>query len=380
MWLPVLRSEELTRDPMRVIYWGTPVVVFRTTSGRLGALEDLCGHRGIPLSCGSIRGENIRCDFHHFRFNTDGDCVNIPSVFRADDAFQRKCGVRKFHVREELGLIWISIEDETAAPFPVDLAGLPEDRILVTGAFDIGGDIRVWMDHYLDMPHFAWAHAESSFFASPERPAAIESPVIGVRADSTYPARPGVELDFHIRDDGPSADFALSVRLLLLLANVRRRLSGRARKERVYRMHARADLLTPVCQDTWLTMGRMPVRIIASVNPIAEGKNRFVYTSVADGRGQGRLGRMLARRLMRDSVLQHLAIEDGQMIAQARYVECEQLRATEFDQTILAMRSMFANYQREKAKLYPEGSMMHSLEYGPDRSIAPSADNSMIES
>lgn len=343
------------------------MVVFRTGSGRIGALEDQCGHRAVPLSRGSVQGEHIRCGFHHFRFDADGDCVDVPKVFGADyttAAFRSGCGVRKFFVREEIGLVWISLEDEVDAPFPVDLASLPEDRVIVTDAFDVEGDIRVWMDHYLDMPHFTWAHAESSFFGSAERPASIESPVIGVSADSTYPARPGVELDFHIRDDGPVARYALPVRLLLLFTKMRRLLTGRVRSERVYRMHARADLLTPLCQDTWLTLGRMPVRIIASVNPVAEGRNRFVCSAVADGRGRGRFGRALARRLMRDATREHLSVEDGQLLAQARYVEDEQFRVTGFDATVVAMRAMFAAYQRDKAKLYPDDSMMHRISYG----------------
>src|SRR6266568_4604018 len=306
MWLPVLESAELKADPVQVTYWGTPLVLFRTTSGRLAALEDKCGHRGVPLSCGSVQGEDIRCGFHHFRFNADGECANVPSVFGADEAFRSRCGVRKFFVREEIGLIWVSVEDESSSPFPVDVDDLPEDRVIVTGAFDVEGDIRVWMDHFLDMPHMLWTHAESSFFGSAERPATIESPHIGISADSQYPVRPGVELDYRIHADNPDARYALPIRMMMLLTRIRRRLTGKAGSGRTYNMHGRADLLTPVCQDTWLTLGRMPIRVIASMNPIAEGKNRLVYASVCDGSGRSRMGRALARRLMGDAVRQHL--------------------------------------------------------------------------
>jgi len=108
----------------------------------------------------------------------------------------------------------------------------------------------------------------------------------------------------------------------------------------------------------------MPIRVIASMNPIAEGKNRCVYTSVCDGRGRGRMGRALARRLMRDAVRQHLGVEDHDLLEQTPYLEDEQLNGTDFDATIPAMRAIFTAYQREKAKLYPDDSMIHHLRYG----------------
>jgi len=364
MWMPVLESGELKTDPVRVSYWGTPLVLFRTASGRLAALEDKCAHRGVPLSRGSIRDENIRCGFHHFRFNADGECVDVPSAFGADEAFRSRCSVRKFFVREEIGLVWVSVEDESSSPFPVDLDDLPEDRVVVTGAFDAGGDIRIWMDHFLDMMHMLWAHAESSFFGSAERPADVESPSIGITADSHYPVRPGVELDYLVRPESPDARYALPIRTVMLLTRIRRRLRGGAGTGRAYRMHGRADLLTPVCQDTWLNLGRMPIRVIASMNPIAEGKNRLVYASICDGRGRSRMGRALARRLMRDAVRQHLGVEDHNLLEQTPYLEDEQLNATEFDATIPAMRAVFTAYQRDKAKLYPDDSMIHHIRYG----------------
>ena len=37
-----------------------PVVLFRTQGGAIGALEDRCCHRHLPLSRGRVRGEIIQ--------------------------------------------------------------------------------------------------------------------------------------------------------------------------------------------------------------------------------------------------------------------------------------------------------------------------------
>src|SRR5579862_9545886 len=41
---------------------GDPIVLFRSASGALGALEDRCSHRGMPLAAGGeCDGEILRC-------------------------------------------------------------------------------------------------------------------------------------------------------------------------------------------------------------------------------------------------------------------------------------------------------------------------------
>ncbi len=63
-------------------------------------------------------------------------------------------------------------------------------------------------------------------------------------------------------------------------------------------------------------------------------------------------------------VRQHLGVEDNYLLEQTGYLEEEQMHATGFDATIPAMRAMFTAYQRDKAKLYPEDSLIHSICYG----------------
>lgn len=364
MWMPVLESAKLQTDPVRVQYWGTPVVVFRTASGRLGALEDLCGHRGIPLSQGSIHGEDIRCGFHHFRFDTDGSCVAIPEVFGADEKFRHRCGVRRFFVREEVGLIWVSVEDEPEAEFPVDVRSLPEDRVIEAGSFDVDGDLRVWLDHFLDVPHCIWTHAESNLSGSPECPPDLASLSIDIGPDSRYPVRSAVEMTFCIEDDGGHARYALPMRALVAMDRISHRLRRRSPTGRRAHLVVRADLVTPLCQETRFRMGSRDVYGWTGITPVSAGKNRFLYSFVTDGRHRGRVRRALARRLLHDFVRQHLGVEDARWLAMARYLNDDRFRATDLDSTVLAMREMFATYQREKRKLYPDDSLIHTVHYG----------------
>lgn len=57
-------------------FMGQDVVVFRTQSGQVCAVDPFCPHLGAHFGHGgTVQGETIQCPFHDFRFNTSGMCV-----------------------------------------------------------------------------------------------------------------------------------------------------------------------------------------------------------------------------------------------------------------------------------------------------------------
>ena len=44
--------------------FGQLVVLYRTSSGGVAALEDACPHRLAPLSMGRLKGDAIECGYH----------------------------------------------------------------------------------------------------------------------------------------------------------------------------------------------------------------------------------------------------------------------------------------------------------------------------
>src|SRR6201991_2023861 len=55
-----------------------PVVMFRTSDGRVAALRDMCPHRFAPLSMGKKSGDTVRCAYHGLEFDCAGACVRNP--------------------------------------------------------------------------------------------------------------------------------------------------------------------------------------------------------------------------------------------------------------------------------------------------------------
>ena len=75
-WFVIATSDEL--KPGGVItkpFMGRDVVLYRTISGVLRAIEPYCPHLGAHLGDGKIVGEEIVCPYHKFAFASDGRCI-----------------------------------------------------------------------------------------------------------------------------------------------------------------------------------------------------------------------------------------------------------------------------------------------------------------
>ncbi len=101
---------------------GEPVVIGREPGGAVFALRDICPHRGIPLSYGSLEGGEVVCCYHGWRFDTAGRLTHIPSLVAGQKFDLGKVKVRRYPVREVQGNIWIFMDDAGAA---ADDAALP---------------------------------------------------------------------------------------------------------------------------------------------------------------------------------------------------------------------------------------------------------------
>ena len=121
-WYPLAFSKDVKKGKMLgVSFAGDPIVLARTESGALFALEDRCAHRQVPLHAGMLCGELLKCGYHGWSYDQSGKCVSVPSLGREKGQVG---GVRRYPCREAYGLVFVFPGDpakEPAAIFP-DLA------------------------------------------------------------------------------------------------------------------------------------------------------------------------------------------------------------------------------------------------------------------
>jgi len=135
-FLAVARADDVRPGPVAVRVLDAAVVLFRDHTGRVGALEDRCPHRQVPLSSGSVGffGE-LLCGYHGWAFEADGRCARMPSSHATMPL--RLASVRAYDVRELDGLVWVALDRPDAEPAGAAAGathGLRPDRALLNAA------------------------------------------------------------------------------------------------------------------------------------------------------------------------------------------------------------------------------------------------------
>src|SRR5262245_58904074 len=125
-WFPVALARDL--DQGQVLgrdVLGTRVVVYRDAAGRAVVQGAYCPHLGADLSVGAVVEGQIRCAYHHWRFDCAGRCVDIP----AGDRIPPGARIRTYPSAEAWGLVWVF--NGEAPDF--DVPGIPgvEERELI---------------------------------------------------------------------------------------------------------------------------------------------------------------------------------------------------------------------------------------------------------
>src|SRR5688572_25840492 len=76
-WQPVALVDELDDErpvkPVRVL--GQDLVLFRDEVGQYGLLDRNCPHRGADLAFGRRESGGLRCLFHGWLFDVNGQCL-----------------------------------------------------------------------------------------------------------------------------------------------------------------------------------------------------------------------------------------------------------------------------------------------------------------
>ena len=80
-WVPALMSEEIETDgkPVRVRLFGENLVAFRDSNGDVGLIDEFCPHRGPSLYFGRNENCGLRCLYHGWKFDKDGNITDMPS-------------------------------------------------------------------------------------------------------------------------------------------------------------------------------------------------------------------------------------------------------------------------------------------------------------
>ena len=165
---------------------GQSIILTRNKEGELRAYYNVCRHRGsmmLDKNCTKLQGSRIRCPYHSWAYNLDGDCIGTP-LFEGSDipeemqgAFSMG-GVDKFS-REDYPLFSVHVEEwayfifvnlaENPTPLQEQLGDLPErlapyrlDEWVICreAEFIFKANYKLVGENFMEYYHLPWVHPE----------------------------------------------------------------------------------------------------------------------------------------------------------------------------------------------------------------------------
>jgi 3-ketosteroid 9alpha-monooxygenase subunit A len=147
--------------PHQVNAFGQKLVVFAGEDGVINVLDAYCRHMGGDLSQGQVKGNEIACPFHDWRWGGDGRCKQIPYARRVP--LRARTAAWPTLVQDGMVFVW---NDPEGNPPPADVTipRIPQveddrwtDWIWYETVIE-GANCREIVDNVVDMAHFFYVH------------------------------------------------------------------------------------------------------------------------------------------------------------------------------------------------------------------------------
>ena len=185
-WMPALLSEELPeRDgpPRKIKILGEDLLAFRSTDGRVGIVEPHCPHRGANLYFGRNEECGLRCAFHGWKFDVDGNCVDLPTS-PPESSYKDTIKLLAYPTREWGDMIWVYMGPRDRMPeLPqIEMGLVPAASRYVTKKWQDCNWVQS-VEGALDTSHFSFLHMVLSKDDATARAAMAKAAI----ADQTKP-------------------------------------------------------------------------------------------------------------------------------------------------------------------------------------------------
>jgi phenylpropionate dioxygenase-like ring-hydroxylating dioxygenase large terminal subunit len=162
-WFAVAFSKDLEAGGVqRLRMFGQDLVLFRTREGVAKILDAYCPHLGSHLGEGGrVVGETIRCPFHWWQCDGDGQCVKIP--YSKTGKIPPKAKVRSWDVAERNMMIFAWHHAEQKPPCwevpAVPQLGQPDWTEPHFMTLEVGVHLQDMAENNCDPVHFLYVHS-----------------------------------------------------------------------------------------------------------------------------------------------------------------------------------------------------------------------------
>jgi phthalate 4,5-dioxygenase len=132
-WIPAMTAAQVPgadEAPVRLTLLSERLVVFRDTQGRVGVMEENCPHRGASLFFGRNEEGGLRCVYHGWKFDVNGNCLNMPT----EPATSRMCQLvkaRAYPAQIAGAVLWVYMGNAPKIP-ELQLSNLSDSLMTIS--------------------------------------------------------------------------------------------------------------------------------------------------------------------------------------------------------------------------------------------------------
>ena len=158
-WQPIYHISDLEAGwaaPLRIM--GESFTIYRGESGDFYITEARCPHRKTLLSIGWVEKECIRCFYHGWKFDTEGQCVEQPAE---DSDFAHKVKIRAYPTRQYLGLVFAYLGEGEPPKFPIYPEFDQFDGLIEVDSYRRDCNYFHNLENSLDMSHVGFVHGNN---------------------------------------------------------------------------------------------------------------------------------------------------------------------------------------------------------------------------
>lgn len=160
-WYWVMPSRKLRVGEVKpVTILGKDLVIYRGEDRQAVTFDAYCPHMGAHLAEGRVEGNELRCFFHHWKYDAQGFCVDIPCL---DEPINLKA--KTWPTSEKYGLVWIWTGETPQQPLPfIPELELEECDSAFGSRFITNCHPNIFMVNAIDAQHFNTVHKLLSEF------------------------------------------------------------------------------------------------------------------------------------------------------------------------------------------------------------------------
>jgi 5,5'-dehydrodivanillate O-demethylase len=157
-WQPIGALVDLENKwTRRIRLLGEDLVLFKDRQGRLGLIAEQCPHRRASFAHGIPTQDGIRCPYHGWEYNAQGQCINQPNE-QDKCAFRDKVSTDAYPVEEMGGMLWAYMGPQPQPLLPRWDGFVAEGTIRIMGRTLLPINWLQIMENSLDPVHTEWLH------------------------------------------------------------------------------------------------------------------------------------------------------------------------------------------------------------------------------